>query len=612
MSCNTQTDQNISIEEQNQKLLLEKNELEHEIKSLMHANPFPTFFINKDHKVVYWNRALEECSGVKAEKIIGTNNHWQAFYDNKRPCMCDLILDRTEEEINKWYAGQFKKSSKIQGAYEATSFFPSMDKKGAWLHFTAVLIKDTQGKPIGVMEILEDITESREILNDFISFLKEAVDGNQVTLSINDQVLKLSKETTNLAYKAKENAVKVAVTASNVASSAQESVKVASLLVTEAESTMDSTLPMVEMGNKFSDLSNKLVTGMQQVTTASRQVSLGAQKLAELSQNAALGTESLKKVMDEAGAIATETTTITDNALKKSREANDQGQKGFSAIENIKSNISHVSEAVTSMVNSVEQVGLMANSVSDIASQTNMLALNAAIEAARAGEAGRGFAVVADAVKGLAGQSKVAAGSAINLVKDIKEAGLQTNKITQQSQAGAAEGANVVLSSIKELEGIAKIMMDIAGKVGILAMGVEKGLNSLNNVVKTINEVASIAEESSSASEEASSAVEEQASVSQEITDIAKNFSFAADYVSKAVVTIKADAPEVAKSFEGLIAGANAVQDSAKDVISIAQNVTGAMDELEKLSHKEKQSHRTLLDKRKQQLDELIKKTTGV
>ena len=34
------------------------------------------------------------------------------------------------------------------------------------------------------------------------------------------------------------------------------------------------------------------------------------------------------------------------------------------------------------MINSIDQVGQMANAVSDIASQTNMLALNAAIEAA--------------------------------------------------------------------------------------------------------------------------------------------------------------------------------------------------------------------------------------
>jgi len=97
-----------------------------------------------------------------------------------------------------------------------------------------------------------------------------------------------------------------------------------------------------------------------------------------------------------------------------------KAKKDLWQIEHIRDNISKVSEAVTSMVNSVEQVGQMANSVSDIAGQTNMLALNAAIEAARAGEAGRGFAVVADAVKGLAGQSKVAAGSAINLVNRHK------------------------------------------------------------------------------------------------------------------------------------------------------------------------------------------------
>jgi methyl-accepting chemotaxis protein len=38
-------------------------------------------------------------------------------------------------------------------------------------------------------------------------------------------------------------------------------------------------------------------------------------------------------------------------------------------------------------------------------------------------EAGRGFAIVADAVKSLVRQSKVAAGSAINLVKGIKGLG---------------------------------------------------------------------------------------------------------------------------------------------------------------------------------------------
>ena len=104
-------------------------------------------------------------------------------------------------------------------------------------------------------------------------------------------------------------------------------------------------------------------------------------------------------------------------------------------------------------------------------------------------------------MKGLAGQSKVAAGSSITLVKGIKEAGAK-QAISRQSQAGAAEGANVVQGAIKEAEGISKIMDDMTEKVANLTQGVVKGLDSVSKVAKTIEEVASIAEESSSASEE--------------------------------------------------------------------------------------------------------------
>jgi len=52
-----------------------------------------------------------------------------------------------------------------------------------------------------------------------------------------------------------------------------------------------------------------------------------------------------------------------------------------------------------------EKIGMIVETIDDIAAQTNLLALNAPIEAAQAVEYGVGFAVVADEVRKLAEQS---------------------------------------------------------------------------------------------------------------------------------------------------------------------------------------------------------------
>jgi PAS domain S-box-containing protein len=132
------------------------------LAKIIDGSSIPSFVINKQHKVIYWNIAIEALSRIRREEIIGTDKQWKAFYTEKRPTMADLIVDGAPaKEIETYYRGKCKKSYLIVGAYEAEDFFPDLGRNGKWLHFTASPLRDGNGEVIGVIETLEDITERK-------------------------------------------------------------------------------------------------------------------------------------------------------------------------------------------------------------------------------------------------------------------------------------------------------------------------------------------------------------------------------------------------------------------------------------------------------------------
>ncbi|MGZ3608356.1 MAG: PAS domain-containing protein, partial [Syntrophales bacterium] len=137
-------------------------ESEDRLHSVVQGSPISTFVIDKDHRVVYWNRALEELSRVRADQVIGTSEHCKAFYVDGRPCMADLLVDEEFDKIPELYAGRYEKSNLLEEAYEASDFFPDLSNGGRWLRFTAATIRDAQGNLIGAVETLQDITDRKE------------------------------------------------------------------------------------------------------------------------------------------------------------------------------------------------------------------------------------------------------------------------------------------------------------------------------------------------------------------------------------------------------------------------------------------------------------------
>jgi PAS domain S-box-containing protein len=147
-------------------------ESERRLHSIIQGSPIPTFVVGKDHNTLYWNKSLEELSGIKSEEVVGTTNHWKAFYNKVRPCMADLMVDQALEAIPLWYFEKYIKSRLIEEAYEATDFFPEMGENGKWLRFTAAVIRDSQGNLVGAIETLEDVTERKRAEEELIRVKK--------------------------------------------------------------------------------------------------------------------------------------------------------------------------------------------------------------------------------------------------------------------------------------------------------------------------------------------------------------------------------------------------------------------------------------------------------
>jgi signal transduction histidine kinase len=145
---------------------------EQKLISIIHGSPIPTFVLSKDHKIIYWNRALQVLSNIKPSEILGTNQQWRAFYATQRSCLADLILDERTSQIAEFYTGKWSKSTLLEDAYEVTQFFPDMGDKGTWFRITAAGLRDASGNLFGAMETLEDITEQKVVQDELLQRIK--------------------------------------------------------------------------------------------------------------------------------------------------------------------------------------------------------------------------------------------------------------------------------------------------------------------------------------------------------------------------------------------------------------------------------------------------------
>lgn len=136
----------------NQKLKASNSELSSAIESY----PDATLVIDRNGKVVFWNRAMEEMTGVNYADIVGKGDHEYSipFYGERRKMLIDM-LGLPIEEVRKDYPDITRRN----GSLEARALKVRVRGADVYVYCTASRFYDKNGDVIGAIESIRDITE---------------------------------------------------------------------------------------------------------------------------------------------------------------------------------------------------------------------------------------------------------------------------------------------------------------------------------------------------------------------------------------------------------------------------------------------------------------------
>jgi len=169
------------------------------------------------------------------------------------------------------------------------------------------------------------------------------------------------------------------------------------------------------------------------------------------------------------------------------------------------------SKTIADLGAAIGKIGVIANTIKEIAEQTNLLALNAAIEAARAGEQGRGFAVVADEVRKLAERTTTSTkdiATTINEINTISEAAV---KSMQGAVADVEAGVVLVHENGEGLKKIRSAMVNVGERMEHIATASREQSAASESVANSLERVSGLVDHNAQSAKDAKLAAEELA-----------------------------------------------------------------------------------------------------
>ncbi len=413
----------------------------------------PAFALDAEGRVILWNDACADLTGLPASQVVGTRDHWRGFYKEPRPCLVDVVLNAGKSPQAN-YANLAVSGEK--GRAENWCDLPKGERR--YLALDASLVRDPAGKLLAAVECLRDLTALEESRAGAISALEQ--DG-----------------------KAQAQVV------SSIAASLRQ--------VADGDLTVriNQTFPgpYEELRNDFNTALNQLQTNLRGMVGRTEGLRSSSVEIGRATDDLARRTEQQAASLEETAAALSLITAAVTKTAGGAVEARQVVAEAKTAAEKSGLIVTEAVGAMTAISESSSQISQIIGVIDEIAFQTNLLALNAGVEAARAGDAGKGFAVVASEVRALAQRSAGAA-------KEIKT--LISTSSTQVARGvdRVGETGDVLAQIADQVSRINRVVVDIAASAQEQATSLHEVNAAVSQMDKVTQQNAAMVEEATAAS----------------------------------------------------------------------------------------------------------------
>ena len=132
--------------------------------------PDATFVIDQDQKVIAWNKAIEDMTGISKADMIGQGDYAYAipFYGVPRPVLIDHVSNH-QQKVEKEYEYFEKRNGTLAGEKFASK---GNKGKGAHLYCVAAPLFNREGKSIGAIASIRDITQRKQMEEELVKIQK--------------------------------------------------------------------------------------------------------------------------------------------------------------------------------------------------------------------------------------------------------------------------------------------------------------------------------------------------------------------------------------------------------------------------------------------------------